>query len=56
MLTEQLTYIFIKNYIGTQREVCRQISLPAPPPPSVVYATDRSKAVVPVVFLFCVAL
>ena len=25
-------------------------------PPPIVYATDRSKAVVPVLFLFCVAL
>ena len=56
--------IFIKIYIGTQGEVCRQlkISLPPPPPPSpslfspVVYATNRSKAVVPVLFLFCLAL
>ena len=27
-----------------------------PPPPSVVYATYRSKGVIPAVFLFCVAL
>ena len=52
----------IKKYIGTQGEVCRQLKYftqtpPAPTP--VVYATDRSKAVIPVVpvwFLFCVAL
>ena len=43
------------NYIGTKGEVCRQLKhvltrTPSPLPP-VVYATDRSKAVVPVVFL-----
>ena len=47
----------IKNYIGTQGEVCRQLKICLTPPPfPVVYATDRSKAVVPVLFLFCVAL
>ena len=54
MRTEQFTYFCIKNYIGTQREVCRQQNIYTPPP--VVYATGRSKAMVPVVFLFYVAL
>ena len=40
------------NYIGTKGEVCRQLKIfyPAPLPP-VVYATNRSKAVVQVLFL-----
>ena len=29
---------------------------PLTPPPPVVYTADRSKAVVPMLFLFCVAL
>ena len=37
------------NYIGTKGEVCRQLKIFLKPP--VVYATDRSKAVVPVLFL-----
>ena len=37
------------NYIGTKGEVCRQLKLFLNP--KVVYATDRSKAVVPVLFL-----
>ena len=48
-------YFCIKKYIGTQGEVCRQLKIFTSPSP-VVYATDRSKAVVPVLFLFCVAL
>ena len=49
-------YLFfcIKNYIGTQGEVCTMKGL-CPPPP-VVCAADRSGAMVPVLFLFCVAL
>ena len=43
----------IKNYIGSRVQfVDSNISLHTP----VCYATDRSKAVVPVLFLFCVAL
>ena len=42
------------KYIGTQGECCRQLKYVNHPP--VVYATDRSKAVVPVFYLFCVAL
>ena len=53
-------YFCIKTYIETQGEVCRQLKifLNSPPPTHthVVYATDRSKEVVPVLFLFCVAL
>ena len=59
MRTELFLYFCIKKYIGTQGEVCRQLKifyLYPPPPPPVVYVTDSSKAVVPVLFLFCVAL
>ena len=41
------------NYIGTKGEVCRHLKIfltPHPPFP-LVYATDRSKALVPVLFL-----
>ena len=54
MRTELLMYFCIKKYIGTQGEVCRQFKIYLNS--TVVYATDRSKAVVPVLFLFCVAL
>ena len=37
------------NYIGTKGEVCQQLKILLNP--TVVYATDRSKAVVPVLFL-----
>ena len=59
MRTEHFMYFCIKDYIGTLDEVCRQLKIflnPPPPPPTAVYATDRSKAVVLVLFLFCVAL
>ena len=48
-----IIYVFcIMNYIGTKGEVCRQLKiLLTPPPPRVVYATERSKAVVPMLFL-----
>ena len=57
MRTKLFMYFCIKKYIETQGEVCRQLKYfqPPPPPPPVVYATNRSKAVVPVFFLFCVA-
>ena len=42
-------YFSIMNYIGTEGEVCRQLKIFLIRP--VVYATDRSKAVVPVLFL-----
>ena len=45
-----IVYVFcIMNYIGTKGEVCRQLKILLDPP--VVYATERSKAVVPVLFL-----
>ena len=55
MRTEIFMYFCIKKYIGTQGEVCRQLKYfyPPPPPPPVVYATDRSKAVVPVFLNLC---
>ena len=40
----------IMNYIGTKGEVCQQLKTFLTPPP-VVNDTERSKAVVPVVFL-----
>ena len=49
MRTELFMYFCIKNYIGTQCEVRTVKGL-------VVYTTDRSKAVVLMFFLFCVAL
>ena len=52
MRIERFMYFCIKKYIGTRSEVCRQLKSPPPG----CYATDRSKAVVPVFFLFCVAL
>ena len=44
------------NYNGTKGGVCRQLKifltpLPPFPPPTIVYAIVRSKAVVPVLFL-----
>ena len=54
MRTERFMYFCIKR--GTQGEVCRQSKyltpLPHthPPPLPGIYATDRSKAVVPVLF------
>ena len=53
MRTELFMHFCFKKYIGTQGEVCRQLKLFYPP---VVYVTGRSKAVVSVFFLFCVAL
>ena len=49
MPTELFMYFCIMNYIGTKSEVSRQLKICLNPP--VVYATDRSKAVVPVLFL-----
>ena len=54
MRTELFMYFCIKKYIGTQGEVCRQLKIFLNR--SVVYTTDRSKAAVPVLFLFYVAL
>ena len=53
MQTKLFMYFCIKKYIGTHGEVCRVKNILKPP---VVYGTDRSMAVVPVLFLFCVAL
>ena len=44
----------VKKHIGTQGEVCRLLKIFLNL--SVVYATDSSKAMVPVLFLFCVTL
>ena len=44
-------YVFcIKKYFGTQGEVCRQLKI------LLTFALRRSKAVIPVLFLICVAL
>ena len=57
MRTERFMYFCIKKFIGTQGEVCRQFKIFLTPSPlPVVDAIDCSKAVVPVIFLFCVAL
>ena len=42
-------YFCIKNYIGIKAEVCRQLKIFLTL--TVVYATDRSKTVVPVLLL-----
>ena len=56
MRTKLFTYFCMKKYIGTQGEFCRQLKIIlTPPPPPIVYATDRSKAVVPVFFVLYVA-
>ena len=52
-------YFCIESRIGTQGETgCRKSALTTPTPthPRVVYSTDRSKAVVPVLVLLFVAL
>ena len=71
MRTELFMCFCVKKDIGTQGEVCPQLKifklspppphprrppLPPQPPAPEVNATDRSKAVVPVFSLFCVAL
>ena len=50
--------IVIKSGTGTRVKLpsCKSALTPPPPPTPVVYSTDRSKAVVPVLFLFFVAL
>ena len=52
MRTKLFTYFCIMNYIGTQKSLYSE----RPLNPPVVYTTDRSKAMVPILFLFCVAL
>ena len=54
MRTELFVYFCIKNNITTQGEVCRQFNIFLNP--TVVYATDHSKEVVPVFFFFFWAL
>ena len=54
MRTKLFMYFCIKKYIGYQGEVCRQLKIFLSP--TVVCAADRSKAVVPMFFLLCVAL
>ena len=55
MRTEFFMYFCIKKDIGTYGEICRQLKIFLPPlPPPVVYATDHSKAVVPMLFLLAV--
>ena len=47
--TKLFMYFCFMNCIGTKGEVCRELTIFLNP--TVVYATDRSKAVVPVLFL-----
>ena len=49
MRTELFMYFCIMNYIRTKGEVCQQLKIFLNP--LVIYATDRSKAVVPMLFL-----
>ena len=66
MRTELLIFFFffffffffcIKNYIGIQGKVFTVKDLYIRPPPlPEMYTSDRSKALVPMLFLFCVAL
>ena len=56
MRTKLFMYFCIKKSTGSHGEDCRQFKLICTPSPSLIYATDRPKAVVPVLFLFCVAL
>ena len=59
MRTDFFMYFCIKSSMGTQGEVGLSPSpppRPAHPQPPVVYSTDRSKAVVPVLVLLFVAL
>ena len=54
MGTERFMYFCIQKYIGTQGKFCGLLKILLHSP--VVYATDLSKAVVWVFFLFCVDL
>ena len=47
--TKLFMYICFINYIGTKGEVCRLLKIFLNP--KIVYATDRPKVVVPVLFL-----
>ena len=53
MRTELFIHFCFKNCIGTQVKFVDSKNILTLP---VLYATDRSKAVVPVLFLFCAAL
>ena len=56
MRTKLFMYFCIKTYFGTQVGVCTMKGFNPPPLRPVVYTTDRSNEVVPMSFLFCVAL
>ena len=62
MRTELFMYFILRNTSGHRvKLVDNKKNIFTPPPTSahripVVYATDRSKAVIPVLFVFCVAL
>ena len=56
MRTELFMYFCIKNYIYIYIYIYILHYSERPLNPSVVYTTDRSKAVVPMLFLFYVAL
>ena len=52
-------YVFhvLRNTLGPRVKFVDSYKYFTPPPhPAVVYATDRSKAVAPMLFLFCVGL
>ena len=53
MRTELCMYFFVLRIISGPR---LKLYSERPLTPQVVYTTDRSKAVVPMLFLFCVAL
>ena len=57
MRTELYMYFFALRIIsGPRLKFVQEKAFTPPPPPPVVYTTDPSKAVVPMLFLFCVAL
>ena len=58
MRTELLYVSVLRVASGPRMKLvsCKSALNPPPPPPPVVYSTDRSKAVVPVLVLLFVAL
>ena len=53
----RIFYVFLyKEMHGNQGEVCRQLKVFYHPPPPIVYATNCSKSVIPVLLTFCVTL
>ena len=56
MRTEHFMYFFVLRIMSGPRVKFVQLNSFNPPPPPVVYIIERSKAVVPMLFLFCVAL